>query len=128
MLFKIILVHLCNKPEHYTMNLKKFSPKDTRLIKDNEGKTPDELLALGLSQRGYRRMLEDSIAVEHLNGTMLQPVSVETINLKAVTLPKGEMPKRVNLHNRKSGRIVVMGYKAAAMLAEKYPNEFELVA
>jgi hypothetical protein len=110
------------------MNLKNYSPKDARLIKDNEGKTPDELLALGLSQRGYRRLLEESINVEQTNGATLQPLSVEAINLHAVVLQAVDNRKRVNLHNRKSGRVVLMGYKAAAMLAEKYPNEFELVA
>lgn len=110
------------------MNLKNYSPKDARLIKDNEGKTPDELLTLGLSQRGYRRMLEESIDVEQTNGTTLQPLSVEAVNLHAVVLKAIDNRRRVNLHNRKSGRVVLMGYKAAAMLAEKYPNEFELVA
>jgi hypothetical protein len=110
------------------MNLKNYSPKDARLIRDNDGKTPDELLDLGLSQRGYRRMLEDNIAVKQTENTTLQPLSIEAVNLKTVAMPKTELPKRINLHNRKSGRVVFMGYKAAAMLAEKYPNEFELVA
>lgn len=110
------------------MNLKNYSPKDARLLKDNEGKTPDELLVLGLSQRGYRRLLEDNIAVEQSNSATLQPLSVEAINLHAVVLQTADNRKRVNLHNRKSGRVVLMGYKAATMLAEKYPNEFELVA
>ena len=65
------------------MNLKNYSPKDARLLKDNEGKTPDELLVLGLSQRGYRRLLEDNIAVEQSNSATLQPLSVESVNLKA---------------------------------------------
>ncbi len=110
------------------MNLKNYSPKDARLIKDNEGKSPDELLALGLSQRAYRRLLEEAIDIEQTASAVLQPLSVEAINLKAVQAPKGELPKRINLYNKKSGRVVLMGYKAAAMLAEKYPNEFELVA
>lgn len=110
------------------MNLKNFSPKDARLIKDNEGKTPDELLTLGLSQRGYRRLLEDSIDVEQTVSATLQPISVEAVNLQAVVLQAIDTRKRVNLHNKKSGRVVLMGYKAAAMLAEKYPNEFEMVA
>lgn len=122
-------MYICVRKHNYpTMNLKNYSPKDARLIKDNEGKTPDELLALGLSQRGYRRLLEESIDVEQTTGAVLQPLTVEAFNLKAVQLSKGEMPRRVNLHNRKSGRVVLMGYKAAVMLAEKYPNEFELVA
>lgn len=110
------------------MNLKNYSPKDARLIKDNEGKTPDELLAIGLSQRGYRRLLEDSIEIAQSNSATLHPVSVEAVNLQAVKLPSEPLPRRINLYNKKSGRAVLMGYKAAAMLAEKYPNEFELVA
>ena len=110
------------------MNLKNFSPKDSRLIKDNEGKTPDELLTLGLSQRGYRRMLEEGIEVEQSASATLQPISVEAINLKPVALSAADRPKRVNLHNKKTGRVVLMGYKAAAMLVEKYPHEFEMVA
>ena len=128
MLFKNSLYICARKHNHPTMNLKNYSPKDARLIKENEGKTPDELLALGLSQRGYRRLLEESIDVEQTNSATLQPLTVEAFNLKAVQTAKGELPKRINLHNRKSGRVVLMGYKAAAMLAEKYPNEFELVA
>lgn len=111
-----------------TMNTKKFSPKDARILKDNEGKTPDELLALGLSQRGYRRLLEDSVEVEQTNSTLLQPVSVQAVSLKPVPISPADMPKRINLHNKKSGRTVLMGYKAAAMLADKYPHEFELIA
>lgn len=128
MLFKNSLYICARKPNHPTMNLKNYSPKDARLIRDNEGKTPDELLALGLSQRGYRRLLEDSIAVQQTESNLLQPLSVEAVNLKAVAIPITALPKRINLHNRKSGRVVLMGYKAAAMLTEKYPNEFELVA
>lgn len=110
------------------MNLKKFSPRDARIIKDNEGKTPDELLALGLSQRGYRRILEDSVEVEQSNSVLLQPVSVEAVSLSPVPISPADMPRRINLYNKKSGRTMLMGYKAAAMLAEKYPNEFELIA
>lgn len=109
------------------MNLKNYAPKDARLIKDNEGKTPDELLALGLSQRGYSRLLEDSIEIAQSLSATLQPLSVEALNLQAVNAAASQ-PRRVNLYNKKSGRAVLMGYKAAAMLAEKYPNEFELVA
>lgn len=110
------------------MNIKKFSPKDARIIKDNEGKTPDELLTLGLSQRGYRRMLEDSVEVEQTNSTLLQPVSVQAVSLTPVSISPADMPKRINLYNKRSGRTVLMGYKAAAMLADKYPHEFELIA
>ncbi len=119
---------MCNKTENTTMNLIKFSPKDVRIIQANESKTPDELLALGLSQRGYRRLLEDSIEVEQTRSAVLQPVSIEAVSLAPVLLSPADMPKRINLHNKKTGRVVLMGYKAAAMLAEKYPNEFELVA
>lgn len=119
---------MCNKTENTTMNLIKFSPKDVRIIQANESKTPDELLALGLSQRGYRRLLEDSIEVEQTLSAVLQPVSIEAVSLAPVPLSSADMPKRINLHNKKTGRLVLMGYKAAAMLAEKYPNEFELVA
>jgi len=110
------------------MNMKKFSQKDARLIKDNKGKTPDELLALGLSQQGYRRLLEDGIEIEQTNSILLQPVSVQAVSLSPVLISPKDMPKRINLYNKKSGSTVLMGYKAAAMLAEKYPNEFELIA
>lgn len=128
MLFKNSLYICARKHNHPIMNLKNYPPKDTRLINDNEGKFPDELLALGLSQRGYRRLLEDSIEIEQSNSTMLQPLKVEAINLKAIALPAAQLPRRIRLYNKKSGRAVLMGYKAATMLAEKYPNEFELVA
>jgi hypothetical protein len=35
--------------------------------------------------------------------------------------------KRVQLHNKKTGSTVTMGHKAATLLAEKYPAEFEIV-
>ncbi|OSZ79112.1 hypothetical protein CAP35_12925 [Chitinophagaceae bacterium IBVUCB1] len=110
------------------MNITKYSPKDARIIRDNEDKTPDELLALGLSQRGYRRLLEHTIEVEETRSAVLQPVSVEAVSLTHVRISPADMPARINLHNKKTGRVVMMGYKAATMLAEKYPNEFELVA
>lgn len=128
MLFKNSLYICTTKQKSPTMNIKKFSPKDARILKDNEGKTPEELLALGLSQRGYRRLLEDSVEVEQTNSTLLQPVSVQAVSLTPVPISPADMPKRINLYNKKSGRTVLMGYKAAAMLADKYPHEFELIA
>ncbi len=35
-----------------------FSTKDAKIIRENEGKTPYDLLQLGLSQKGYERLLE----------------------------------------------------------------------
>lgn len=128
MLFKNVLYICTTISLSPTMNTKKFSPKDARLMKNNEGKTPDELLALGLSQRGYRRLLEDGIEIEQTNSVLLQPVSVQAVSLSPVSISPADIPKRINLYNKKSGSTVLMGYKAAAMLAEKYPNEFELVA
>lgn len=71
-------------------------------------------------------MIEAGIEVEQTNSVLLQPVSVEAVSLTPVLLNPADMPLRINLHNKKSGRVVLMGYKAAAMLAEKYPNEFEI--
>lgn len=37
-----------------------------------------------------------------------------------------QKPKRVFLYNKKTQRYVLMGSRAANMLAEKYQNEFEI--
>ncbi|MBS1771521.1 MAG: hypothetical protein JST82_01585 [Bacteroidetes bacterium] len=119
------------------MKLKNYSVKDSRIIQDNEGKSPDDLLELGLSQRGYRRMLEDSIDITQAKiedtpayetGAVLQPLKVEAINLQSVTAQYTDQRKSVTLHNKRSGRTLQMAYKAANLLAEKYPREFEILA
>ncbi len=111
------------------MEYKKFSPRDAKLLKDNEGKTPDELRALGLSERAYRRLLADSIAITQPDAdtVIIQPVSVAQVNIHAVEPKLYVQNKRVQLHNKKTGSTVTMGYKAATLLAEKYPAEFEIV-
>jgi len=41
------------------MDLSKYSAKDAKIIKDNPGKTPFELARLGLSPRGFERLLSE---------------------------------------------------------------------
>lgn len=39
------------------MKTQRFAPKDAKIIREHEGATPDQLLALGLSKKAYQRLL-----------------------------------------------------------------------
>lgn len=98
------------------MKTKRFAPKDAKLIRENEGASPEQLLDLGLSPKAYQRLVDAS---NHF-AEAIQPVKVEQ-------LPTTPPPSVVQLHNRKSGRVVRMGYKSATMLSQKYPEEFTIL-
>ncbi len=100
------------------MKTQRFAPKDAKIIREHEGATPEQLLELGLSKKAYQRLL----AQQESHNNILQPVKVE--QLQPDDVPE---PTTVQLHNKKSGRVVQMGYKSAKMLAAKYPEEFKIL-
>ncbi len=99
------------------MKTRRFAPKDAKIIRENKDASPEELLELGLSKKAYQRLI-----TPQEDDTILQPVKVEALE------PKDQpTPTTVQLHNRKSGRVVRMGYKSAKMLSDKYPEEFKII-
>lgn len=104
------------------MNPLKFSPKDARIIRDNPGKNPDELLELGLSLKAFARLPEPSIKTSApvVATPVIVPVSVQSAN-------KEIRSNIVKLKRLKEDTIVEMGFKAAQMLASRYPTEFRII-
>lgn len=100
------------------MKTKRFAPKDAKIIRENEGATPDQLLELGLSSKAYHRLVD----ADNHSAATLQPIKVEKLEATKV-----HQPDVVQLHNRKSGRVVRMGYRSAKMLSQKYPEEFTIL-
>ena len=94
------------------MKTKRFAPKDAKLIKEHPNTSPDELLKLGLSKKAYERLAKQD--------EVLQPLKVEQVQ-------KQKPLQIVRMANKRTGRVVRIGYKAAAMLSTKYPKEFKIL-
>lgn len=101
------------------METKKLSPKDAALLRNHPGATPDELLPLGLSKKGYEKL-------QAQHAPQIQPVSVEQTDTAApAAKPATMLPKLVNLQNLNTGLVVTLSYKTATMLATNYPNSYK---
>ncbi len=101
------------------METKKLSPKDAALLRNNPGATPEELLPLGLSKKGYEKL-------QAATATQIQPVSVEQADTAApAAKPATVPPKLVKLQNLNTGLVVTLSYKTATMLANNYPNSYK---
>ncbi|RYE25460.1 MAG: hypothetical protein EOP51_04035 [Sphingobacteriales bacterium] len=99
------------------METKKLSPKDASLLRNHPNATPEQLLALGLSKKGYEKL-------EAATAPRIQPVSVEQAEA-APAKPATVTPKLVKLQNLNTGLVVVLSYKTATMLSTNYPNSYK---
>lgn len=104
------------------MNPLKFSPKDAKIIRDNPGKSPDELLELGLSLKAFARLPEpsDKMPAPVAASPIIIPVSVQSA-------AKEIHGNTVKLKRLKEDTVVEMGFRSAQMLASKYPKEFRII-
>ena len=99
------------------METKKLSPKDAAVLRNNPGADPQELLALGLSKKGYEKL---QVAA----APQIQPVSVEQAEA-APAKQATATPKLVKLQNLNTGLVVVLSYKTATLLSTNYPNSYK---
>lgn len=104
----------------------RFSPKDAKIIRDNQEKTAEELLALGLSQKAYSRLKESSDENAAVNDP-IQPVSVEQVDIARSFNVNMPHDGQVKLHNLSTGNVVAMGHKSAVLLSTKYPQSFKIL-
>lgn len=101
------------------METKKLSPKDAALLRNNPGATPEELLPLGLSKKGYEKLQVQA-------APQIEPVSVEQAEITApAAKPATVQPKLVKLQNMNTGLVVTLSYKTATLLATNYPNSYK---
>ncbi len=107
------------------MDLKKFSPKDAKIIRDNPGRTADELLDLGLSQKATQRLKD---AASSTNVQVLQPVMVEALPSPKEKRYNPELKSIVRLMNMNTGRVVSIGHRTAERLIEAFPNQFKIAS
>lgn len=105
------------------METKKFSPKDTALIRRHPGASPDALLDLGLSKKAYTRLLGAQSSIN----AIIEPVSITSIPKEDNRQTPKTTPKTARLHNLRTGLIVTMSYKAATRLSAAYPNTYKLL-
>lgn len=131
------------------MDNSKFAPRDQKIITENEGKTPYELLELGLSEKAYNRLLD----IEATANTVKEPIAqkeeakpakqeseVVTPNVRAVeekskvkhTAPEKYKAQKiaagsdkVSVLNKRTGKVILMKASFAARLL-KNPNEYSL--
>jgi len=130
------------------MDTQKFAPRDQKIITDNEGKSPYELLELGLSEKAYNRLLEieanaNTVKVDapKQESKVKQDSEVVKPNVRAVdekskvkhTAPEQYKAQKVaaghdkvNVLNRRTGKVTTMKASFAARLI-KNPNEYAIV-
>lgn len=72
------------------MDNKAYSPKDAKIIRDNEGKTPYELLELGLSQKAFTRLTSD--LAEQAAAPTASQVSASVQTAKNLAAQKNDEP------------------------------------
>lgn len=118
------VVHLSKKTKiTCPMNTIKFSPKDTRIIKENPSKSPDELLAAGISKKAYERLKAEYRQVPMQN---IVPVKVEAIQGAAIIKQK-QPQKFVLLRNLRTGLTARLRKVTADMLLSTYPKNYKTV-
>lgn len=130
------------------VDVSKFGPKDAKIIRENEGKTPYELLELGLSQKAYDRLISgeaketvskatEEETVETANATtsnVVKPSSVKIIEPKVTLTSPTEYRQQkakaqsgtVKILNRRTGKVVTLSANAANRLL-KNPKEYQLI-
>ena len=91
------------------MELEQFSPADRKKIQDNPDKSPYELLELGLSQKGFEKLLsfnEEERKKLEKQEEALKPEVIEE-------LPEKPEPRKPRLSipqaNQASGQLTVVG-------------------
>jgi hypothetical protein len=106
------------------MTQKRFSPKDAKIIRDNPGKSPGELTALGLSKAAYGRLVtQPPVSID----TPIQPVKIEHAALPAKAT--GRTPNHVvRLLNKATQVIVELGFRAASSLCKHNPNQYQILS
>lgn len=130
-----------------------FAPRDAKIIKENEAKTPYELLELGLSEKAYQRMIsgdykekkeepsketpkqETAQVVQEEKSNIVKPKSVQEVPTSKTKLTAPNVYKAqkvasnvgsVNVYNKRTGSTVKMSVSAANRLA-KQPNIYQIL-
>ena len=92
------------------MTQKRFAPKDAKIIRDNPGKSPEELTASGLSKN-----------------KRIEPVKIEQAALPAKAT--GRTPNHVVRLLNKATRVVVeLGFRTASALSKHNPNQYQILS
>lgn len=108
----------------------KLSAADQTIIDDNPGKSPLELLDLGLSKKAYEVLTKES---ETEPKPKLQPQKVESTEKHVAPAhnPTLRTPQDslnvVSLLNRNTGRHTTMSRKSAEQLVKSAPNQYQIV-
>lgn len=108
--------------------------KDQRLIRDNPDATPEQLLEMGLSQKGYAdlkaKQAENTKQEEVKVVQKVQPVVTQNT---ARAMPRTTPPKvsatagMAWLVNKKNGKRLYMAEAQVLRQIKKYPAEYEIV-
>lgn len=134
------------------IDIKTFSPKDAKVLRENKGVSPYELVSSGLlSEKAYKRLLEDPdidfgdpkkepkelvLEVEETpKQSVPKPIIQEVAPRFKPVLSKPTTVKKVNkahkdsvwVLNKRTGKHILMARSSAQRLA-KYPNEYTIIS
>jgi hypothetical protein len=129
-----------------------MTKRDQRLIDKFPGKTNEELLMLGLSDKGFLELEElhnnttehkhnnapgatgeigkeqsNTPAPAHKTKPSMVPNVQRAMPRLSDYLPAPDVSDTLTIRDLKTGRIKAMSAGAAAKLARRYPHEFQLV-
>lgn len=126
------------------MDTKGFSPKDAKIIRENEGKSVYELTMLGLSSKAAERLnqaIEDTIPETPITSTeesfkkndiavndTVAPITIEKKHIQpAKPVLTDYSPKKgsVKVFNANTGLTVSMSKGVADILTTKYPSIYK---
>lgn len=121
-------------------DLSMFAPKDAKIIRENEGKTAYELLAMGLSEKAFSR-LEAGASTDKPEGPT-ETEAVQPSSIKKTGAANGDkikvshstpaqyrqtssLPEKVRVLNLRTGAVITTNANYAKRLL-KTPKSFKL--
>ena len=134
--------------------LEGFGPKDKKIIKDNPGKTLQELAALGLTGKAYNRLeelahgyedqlnkkekqseprfeMKDDVTIYEASEPIIKPVTVKTTIVQAQPATRltgnNTGATSVWLYNNSTQNRVYMSRTAAEKLVKRNPTNFKII-